>query len=61
MFCETWLVSVFLLLTEFVSPVPSPLNGALIVGQESITYHNGNKYLSIAPPDIKVPVDGVVR
>uniref|UniRef100_A0A8C1IIK9 DNA damage-binding protein 1 n=1 Tax=Cyprinus carpio TaxID=7962 RepID=A0A8C1IIK9_CYPCA len=30
-----------------------PFGGAIIIGQESITYHNGDKYLAIAPPTIK--------
>lgn len=34
--------------------VPEPFGGAIIIGQESITYHNGDKYLAIAPPTIKV-------
>lgn len=33
--------------------VPEPFCGALIIGQESITYHNGDKYIAIAPPLIK--------
>ncbi|RWS30639.1 DNA damage-binding protein 1-like protein [Leptotrombidium deliense] len=33
--------------------VPEPYGGALIVGQESITYHNGEKYVAIAPPVIR--------
>ncbi|XP_009948051.1 PREDICTED: DNA damage-binding protein 1-like, partial [Leptosomus discolor] len=32
---------------------PEPFGGAIIIGQESITYHNGDKYLAIAPPIIK--------
>lgn len=36
------------------SAVPEPFGGAIIIGQESITYHNGDKYLAIAPPIIKV-------
>lgn len=43
----------FLTKCVFVS-VPAPLNGVIIIGQESITYHNGNKYIAIAPPDVKV-------
>ena len=35
-------------------PVPEPFGGALIIGQESITYHNGLNYVTIAPPIIKV-------
>jgi len=34
--------------------VPEPFCGALIVGQESITYHKGDSYLAVAPPIIKV-------
>lgn len=34
--------------------MPEPFGGAIIIGQESITYHNGDKYLAIAPPTIKV-------
>ena len=37
----------------FSSAVPEPFGGAIIIGQESITYHNGDKYLAIAPPIIK--------
>ncbi|XP_060580249.1 DNA damage-binding protein 1-like [Ruditapes philippinarum] len=33
--------------------VPSPFGGALIVGQESITYHKGDQFIPIAPPAIK--------
>jgi hypothetical protein len=36
--------------------VPEPHGGALIVGQESITYHKGDNYLAIAPPVIKVSI-----
>ncbi|XP_072033765.1 DNA damage-binding protein 1-like [Amphiura filiformis] len=38
---------------SMVISVPQPFGGALIVGQESITYHNGDKYVAIAPPVIK--------
>lgn len=34
--------------------VPEPFGGAIIMGQESISYHNGDKYLAVAPPTIKV-------
>jgi len=34
--------------------VPEPLGGALIIGQESITYHKGANYHAIAPPALKV-------
>lgn len=36
-----------------VVTVPSPIEGALIVGEESITYHKGETYLAVAPPAIK--------
>lgn len=39
---------------SMVVTVPKPCGGALIIGQESITYHNGDKYVAIAPPSIKV-------
>lgn len=35
-------------------PVPSPLGGAIVVGQESIVYHDGSSYVAVAPPIIKV-------
>lgn len=35
-------------------PVPSPLGGAIVIGQESIVYHDGNNYIAVAPPIIKV-------
>lgn len=41
-------------LTALSPAVPEPFGGAIIIGQESITYHNGDKYLAIAPPIIKV-------
>jgi len=34
--------------------VPTPIEGALIIGQESITYHKGETYLAVAPPLTKV-------
>ncbi|KAK6638735.1 DNA damage-binding protein 1 [Polyplax serrata] len=37
---------------SFVIPVPEPLCGAIIIGQESILYHNGNGYVAVAPPVI---------
>lgn len=39
-----------------VMTVPDPFGGALIIGQESITYHKGDN-LPIAPPAIKVTID----
>ena len=44
----------FLFLLCACISVPEPFGGAIIIGQESITYHNGDKYLAIAPPTIKV-------
>ncbi|XP_064073907.1 DNA damage-binding protein 1 [Vanessa tameamea] len=35
-------------------PVPSPLGGAIVVGQESIVYHDGQSYVAVAPPQIKL-------
>ena len=40
--------------------VPEPFCGALIVGQESITYHKGDSYLAVAPPIIKVRKHSVI-
>ena len=37
-----------------VIPVPEPLCGAIIIGQESILYHDGNSFVAVAPPVIKV-------
>lgn len=37
-----------------VIPVPEPLGGAIIIGQESILYHDGNTFVAVAPPVIKV-------
>jgi len=36
-----------------VIAVPSPIEGALIIGQESITYHKGETHIAVAPPAIK--------
>ncbi|KAE8747775.1 hypothetical protein FOCC_FOCC005387 [Frankliniella occidentalis] len=36
-----------------VIPVPEPLGGAIIIGQELILYHNGNTSVAVAPPIIK--------
>lgn len=37
-----------------IIPVPEPICGAVIIGQESILYHNGSTYVAVAPPVIKV-------
>ncbi|XP_053613345.1 DNA damage-binding protein 1 [Plodia interpunctella] len=34
-------------------PVPSPIGGAIVIGQESIVYHDGQSYVAVAPPQIK--------
>lgn len=36
-----------------VIPVPSPICGAIIIGQESILYHDGTTYMAVVPPIIK--------
>ncbi|KAK2168127.1 hypothetical protein LSH36_20g08004 [Paralvinella palmiformis] len=38
---------------NLIIAVPEPFYGALIIGQQSITYHRGEHYLAIAPPMIK--------
>ncbi|XP_065222979.1 DNA damage-binding protein 1 [Planococcus citri] len=38
---------------SLIIPVPEPICGAVIVGQESILYHNGTTYVAVAPPVIK--------
>jgi DNA damage-binding protein 1 len=35
-------------------PVPTPLGGCIVIGQESIVYHDGSSYVAKAPPLIKV-------
>lgn len=39
---------------SIIIPVPSPLGGAIIIGQESILYHDGITSVVVAPPVIKV-------
>ncbi|KAK9497804.1 hypothetical protein O3M35_003726 [Rhynocoris fuscipes] len=36
-----------------IIPVPEPLCGAIIVGQESILYHDGTAFIAVAPPVIR--------
>ncbi|CAL1299313.1 unnamed protein product [Larinioides sclopetarius] len=36
--------------------VPEPFGGAIVIGQESITYYHGEKHIAIAPPLIKQSV-----
>ncbi|CAH1116723.1 unnamed protein product [Phaedon cochleariae] len=38
---------------SIIIPVPSPLGGAIIIGQESILYHDGITSVVVAPPVIK--------
>lgn len=38
----------------YLSLVPKPLGGVIIIGQESITYHNGVQYHAVAPAALKV-------
>ena len=38
---------------SIIIPVPEPLCGAIIVGQESVLYHDGATFVSVAPPVIK--------
>ncbi|GAB6033172.1 DNA damage-binding protein 1a [Chamberlinius hualienensis] len=38
---------------SIIIAVPSPIGGALIIGQETITYHNGDTYIAVAPSIIK--------
>lgn len=54
-YCEV-ISGIFLggILNFFFFSVPEPFGGALIIGQESITYHKGDNFIPIAPPAIKV-------
>ncbi|XP_059472612.1 DNA damage-binding protein 1 [Neocloeon triangulifer] len=38
---------------SLIIPVPEPCGGAIIVGQETILYHDGSKYIAVTPPVIK--------
>jgi hypothetical protein len=40
--------------SSIVIPVPQPLGGVVVIGQESILYHNGSKFLAVAPSAMKV-------
>lgn len=53
-FESQWFVLGLVTFFKIFLTVPEPFGGAIIIGQESITYHNGDKYLAIAPPIIKV-------
>lgn len=39
---------------SMIIPVPSPLGGAIVIGQESILYHDGVTCVVVAPAVIKV-------
>ena len=34
--------------------VPEPFGGAVIIGQETVTYHKGANFIAKAPPTIQV-------
>ncbi|XP_014287545.1 DNA damage-binding protein 1 [Halyomorpha halys] len=38
---------------SIIIPVPEPMCGAIIVGQESVLYHDGVTFVSVGPPVIK--------
>lgn len=38
---------------NFLIPVPEPFGGCVIIGAESIVYHNGAYYQAIAPPKMQ--------
>lgn len=38
---------------SMIIPVPEPLCGAIVIGQESIIYHDGTSFVAVAPPVIK--------
>ncbi|XP_060861972.1 DNA damage-binding protein 1 [Metopolophium dirhodum] len=38
---------------SMIIPVPEPLCGAIIIGRESVLYHNGSSFIAISPPVIK--------
>ena len=54
LFYCSWLINFCLTFASTFSKVPHPVGGALIVGEESITYHKGDQYISVAPAIIKV-------
>lgn len=45
--------------SSMVIPIPQPLGGAVVIGQESILYHNGSKFLAVAPAAMKVSMHTV--
>ncbi|VVC45761.1 Hypothetical protein CINCED_3A017720 [Cinara cedri] len=38
---------------SLIIPVPEPICGAIIIGRESVLYHNGTSFIAISPPVIK--------
>ena len=55
--CRYTCVEYWIMIKIFECLVPEPLGGALIIGQESITYHKlGENYHAIAPPALKVNI-----
>ncbi|XP_065339552.1 DNA damage-binding protein 1 [Cloeon dipterum] len=38
---------------SLIIPVPEPFGGAIIVGQETILYHDGTNYVAVTPPVIR--------
>lgn len=52
--CMCTCIEYWIMIKYFDCLVPEPLGGALIIGQESITYHKGGNYHAIAPPALKV-------
>ncbi|XP_050444479.1 DNA damage-binding protein 1 [Adelges cooleyi] len=38
---------------SIIIPVPEPLCGAIVIGRESVLYHNGSFFIAISPPVIK--------
>ncbi|BFZ05163.1 hypothetical protein BsWGS_08202 [Bradybaena similaris] len=39
-------------MASMLIPIPEPFGGTVIIGQESVTYHNGENYIAIAPAQI---------
>ncbi|XP_037946592.1 DNA damage-binding protein 1 isoform X2 [Teleopsis dalmanni] len=42
--------------STLIIPVPTPLGGAIVIGRESIVYHDGSSYHAIAPSTFKQSV-----
>lgn len=39
---------------SMIISVPEPLCGTIVIGRESVLYHNGSFFIAISPPVIKV-------